>query len=48
MIFTGTTAAGETITYRDGKRYLWLLSFIPPLIPLLSYWLYLRTRQFGW
>ena len=34
MIFTGTTAAGETVTYRDGKRYLWFLSFIPPLIPL--------------
>ena len=27
MIFTGTTAAGETITYHDGKRYLWMLSF---------------------
>jgi alkane 1-monooxygenase len=43
MIFTGTTAAGETVTYRDSKRYLWLLSYIPPLIPPLSYWLYLRT-----
>ncbi|MGY4312200.1 hypothetical protein ACVWW1_001503 [Bradyrhizobium sp. JR3.5] len=45
MIFTGTNAAGETITYRDGKRYLWMLSFIPPLIPLLSYWLFLRTHD---
>lgn len=45
MIFTGTNAAGETITYRDGKRYLWMLSFIPPLIPLLSYWLFLRTHN---
>src|SRR3984885_797237 len=45
MIFTGTTAAGETITYRDGKRHLWMLSFIPPLVPLLSYWLYLKTQN---
>src|ERR1700744_2527148 len=45
MIFTGKSAAGETITYRDGKRYLWFLSFIPPLVPLLSYWLYLSTQN---
>ena len=45
MIFTGTTAAGETITYRDGKRHLWMLSFVPPLVPLLSYWLYLKTQN---
>jgi len=45
MIFTGTTAAGDTVTYRDGKRYLWMLSFIPPLVPLLSYWLYLQTMN---
>src|ERR1700741_3717907 len=45
MIFTGRTVAGETIAYRDGKRYLWMLSFIPGLIPLLSYWLYLRTEN---
>jgi len=45
MIFTSRTDAGETITYRDGKRYLWILSFIPGLIPLLSYWLYLRTEN---
>jgi alkane 1-monooxygenase len=45
MIFTGTSAAGETITYRDGKRYLWMLSFVPPLVPLLSYWLYISTQN---
>jgi alkane 1-monooxygenase len=43
MIFTGITANGETIAYRDGKRYLWALSFIPPLVPILSYGLYLVT-----
>ena len=30
MIFTGIGAGGETVTYRDGKRYLWLLAFFPP------------------
>jgi len=43
MTFTGQTAAGATITYRDGKRYLWMLSFIPPLVPLISFWVYFRT-----
>ena len=43
MIFTGITTNGETIAYRDGKRHLWLLSFIPPLIPILSYGLYFAT-----
>ena len=43
MTFTGITAAGEPIVYRDGKRYLWMLSFIPPLMPPISFWLYLRT-----
>ena len=43
MIFTGITPNGETIAYRDGKRYLWTLSFIPPLVPILSYGLYLST-----
>src|SRR3974390_1553569 len=41
MMFTGIAASGETIAYRDGKRHLWFLSFIPPLVPILSYWLYL-------
>ena len=43
MTFTGTTASGETVAYRDGKRHLWMLSFIPPLVPLISFWIYLRT-----
>ena len=43
MMFTGIAASGETIAYRDGKRYLWFLSFIPPVVPILSYWLYLVT-----
>ncbi len=43
MTFRAIAADGETILYRDGKRYLWLLSFIPPLIPLISFWIYFRT-----
>lgn len=43
MDFVGKTAADETVAYRDGKRYLWMLSYIPPLVPLFSYWLYIRT-----
>jgi alkane 1-monooxygenase len=43
MNFTGTTASGATIAYRDGKRHLWMLSFIPALVPPFSFWLYVRT-----
>jgi alkane 1-monooxygenase len=43
MIFTSITAGGETIAYRDGKRPLWVLSFIPPLVPIISYGLYFAT-----
>jgi alkane 1-monooxygenase len=43
MNFTGITAHGETIAYHDGKRYLWMLSFIPPLVPIISYGLYFAT-----
>lgn len=43
MTFTGMTASGERIVYRDGKRYLWALSLVPPLVPPLSYLLYLHT-----
>jgi len=43
MIFTGVSASGEAVAYRDGKRHLWMLSFIPPLIPPISFWIYVRT-----
>lgn len=43
MMFNGVTTSGEQIAYRDGKRYLWALSLTPPLVPLLSFWLYLQT-----
>ncbi|MDE2365237.1 MAG: alkane 1-monooxygenase [Hyphomicrobiales bacterium] len=43
MTFIGASVGGKQVVYTDGKRYLWMLSFIPPLVPLLSYWLYART-----
>jgi alkane 1-monooxygenase len=43
MMFKATTTDGKTIAYRDGKRHLWILSFVPPLIPLISFWAYFRT-----
>ena len=42
-MFKATTTDGKTIAYRDGKRHLWILSFVPPLIPLISFWAYFRT-----
>ena len=38
--FTGVNAAGQTITYKDGKRYLYLFSVFLPFVPLLSIGLY--------
>jgi alkane 1-monooxygenase len=43
MMFKAITADGRAFEYRDSKRYLWLLSFIPPLIPLVSFWIYFET-----
>jgi alkane 1-monooxygenase len=36
MIFVNQTQTGERIEYRDGKRYLWLLSVVSPAMPLLA------------
>lgn len=45
MMFTGITAGGETVTYRDGKRHLWMLSFAPPMTSLASIALYALTAN---
>ena len=45
MIFVGKTADGDRIDYRDGKRYLWLLSVVSPSMPLLSVILLAKTGQ---
>jgi alkane 1-monooxygenase len=36
MIFVSQTQSGERIEYRDGKRYLWLLSIVSPAMPLFA------------
>ena len=40
MIFVAETASGDAVTYRDTKRYLWLLSLTPPLTPIIAVALY--------
>ena len=36
MIFVANTASGETVTYRDRKRYLWIISILSPSVPGIS------------
>jgi alkane 1-monooxygenase len=36
MIFVSQTASGERIEYRDGKRWLWIVSVLSPSMPLLA------------
>jgi alkane 1-monooxygenase len=36
MIFISQSQTGECVEYRDGKRYLWLLSVLSPAMPLLA------------
>ncbi|NLG77162.1 MAG: alkane 1-monooxygenase, partial [Xanthomonadaceae bacterium] len=36
MEFVAQTPDGRTVSYIDGKRYLWLASLSGPLIPLLA------------
>ncbi|MDE2577837.1 MAG: alkane 1-monooxygenase [Hyphomicrobiales bacterium] len=43
MALSDTAALDAPTPYRDGKRYLWLLAFIPPIVPLFSFWLYAQT-----
>jgi alkane 1-monooxygenase len=43
MTFTGQTIDGQPVTYTDGKRYLWLLSFVFPLVTPFAVGLYVWT-----
>ncbi len=36
MIFVTETKNGETIEYRDSKRWLWILSVLSPSVPLIA------------
>ncbi len=45
MIFISETHVGDRVEYRDTKRYLWVLSFVPALLPLVFYSAYFATNQ---
>lgn len=45
MIFVAETQSGDKVEYRDGKRYLWFLAFVPALMPAAFYAAYLLTDQ---
>jgi len=40
MLFTGTDGQGNTVEYKDHKRYWYLLAFLSPAIYLASFWGY--------
>ncbi len=48
MTFTGVSAGGEAIAYRDGKRYLYLGSVIVTGVPLVAIALYAWTGGALW
>ena len=43
MTFTGQTADGRTVTYKDGKRYFWFFSFLLALVTPATVALYFWT-----
>jgi len=46
--YTGILPSGEAIHYVDRKRYLWLLSVLYPLQPLLGIYLHALTGREAW
>jgi alkane 1-monooxygenase len=46
--YTGALPGGEAIHYIDRKRWLWLLSVVYPLQPLLAIWLHSVTGNELW
>ena len=36
MIFVSQASDGSRVEYRDGKRYLWVLSVLSPAMPLVA------------
>lgn len=45
MIFVAESRNGDRVEYRDSKRYLWVLSFVPALMPPIFYLAYLLIDQ---
>ncbi len=48
MIFVSNTQSGERVEYRDGKRWLWLLSVAMPSVPLFAVVLLATTGHVLW
>jgi alkane 1-monooxygenase len=46
--YTATLASGEAVIYFDRKRWLWLMSVLHPLQPLLGIWLHAITGNELW
>ncbi|MEQ8205241.1 MAG: hypothetical protein RIA65_03625, partial [Woeseia sp.] len=46
--YTATTADGTVVQYRDGKRWLWALSVLYPLQPLLGIALHAHSGNEYW
>ena len=46
--YTATLPNGEAIYYVDRKRYLWMMSVLYPLQPLLGIWLHSVTGVEAW
>ena len=46
--YTGTSADGQAVHYVDKKRWLWFLSVIYPVQPLVFLWLHSRTGNDAW
>ena len=46
--YTATLPSGEAIVYVDRKRWLWLMSVLLPLEPLLAIWLHSITGNELW
>ena len=45
MLFVTETRDGDRIEWRDTKRWLWFISIVPPLLPVLCYAAYYQTNQ---
>lgn len=46
--YTATLPGGEAIYYADRKRWLWMMSVLYPLQPLLGIWLHSTTGTQAW
>ncbi len=46
--YTGVTADGQSVHYVDRKRWLWILSVVYPIQPLLFLWFHAQSGNIGW